>query len=217
MLNILARIADVVAAIKADNDGIPEVVVTIAGASGKHGHFAPNAWADRDDASKRTHEIFLAGESLARGGVGTFGTIVHELAHAYAEANGIKDTSNAGRYHNKRFKAIAEGFGLSIGYHGTIGHSPTTVPAETVARYQSVIDALDAAITMYRGGSVASVAPTGGEGQGQGEAEGAAKRQTQTAMQCPDCADPVRVSKRWFNDNPVICREHEVEFELIEL
>jgi hypothetical protein len=33
---------------------------------------------------------------------------VHEAAHGLANTRGVKDTSRQGRYHNKRFRALAE-------------------------------------------------------------------------------------------------------------
>lgn len=106
---IVAAVDKAIAAVRADHPGIPEVVLTLASGHGAvHGHFAPKSWLTRveksEDDPKRDaeyhHELFLSGESLSRGGRATFGTIVHELTHAYCEENGIEDTSNKGRYHN---------------------------------------------------------------------------------------------------------------------
>lgn len=41
-------------------------------------------------------------------------TIAHELAHYYNNQMGIKDTSQNGKYHNKKFKATAEMLLLSV-------------------------------------------------------------------------------------------------------
>ena len=91
-----------IAAVKSNHDGIPDVVLVVGGpGNGQvHGHFSPKRWSIRDNDDESTHEIMLAGESFNRGGVATFGTLVHELAHAYCDANDIQDTSNRGRYHN---------------------------------------------------------------------------------------------------------------------
>jgi len=39
-------------------------------------------------------------------------TVIHEMIHIYCRAVNIKETSNGGRYHNERFKVLAEKCGL---------------------------------------------------------------------------------------------------------
>ncbi len=149
-------------AIRANHNGIPPIALVI-GASGKgraHGWTAPGAWETKD--GQRVTEIALAGESFSRGGRDTLGTLIHELAHAYAHANKITDTSNHGRYHNGKFREIAESFGIRVEQAGTIGWSATSVPTPTAVRYAKEIHALDDAITAYRAGgySIQPIEPT---------------------------------------------------------
>lgn len=195
-LAMLAAVNATIQAVRANHKGIPDVVVVLgASAPKKHGHFAPGAWSQRVPADEggegavaeggRTHELFLSGESLARGAVPTLGTIIHELAHAYAKANDIQDTSNRGRYHNKRFKEVAEQLGIVVEQAPTIGWSVTTVPDETAALYSEQVEALDAALTAYRVGSLALT--------------GKVKKPTvKRLLGCPFCAEwePVSVSKK---------------------
>jgi hypothetical protein len=94
--------------------------------------------------------VLVAGESLHRGPVPTFGTLIHEAAHALAIARGIRDTSRQNRYHNKRFKALAEELGIEVSYSSSLGWSETTVPDKTVARYRRQVDQLTAALKMVR-------------------------------------------------------------------
>lgn len=93
------------------------------------------------------HELFIGGEGLARGGRGVLGTLLHEAAHGAANARGIQDTSRQGRYHNAKFKVIAESFGLTIEHGKGIGWSLTTVPDNTAALYAAEVVQLDAAVT----------------------------------------------------------------------
>lgn len=205
-LAMLRAVNDAIESVRAEHSGIPEVVVVL-GSSGRkkksqtHGHFAARAWAERE-TGERTHEIFLSGESLRRGGKETMGTIIHELAHAYCNENKIEDTSNRGRYHNVKFKDVAESFGLVIEKAPTIGHSVTIVPEHTAAAYGKEIDVLDAALTLYRDHVEVEAAPK-------------AKKYT---MQCPECKDPVPTGKKWFerNSGKLICDEHGEQFEFIE-
>ncbi|WP_281783731.1 hypothetical protein [Sinimarinibacterium flocculans] len=132
---------------------LPPVTIVVAtgadGRSAKWGHFAPERYV-ADDAAPRVDEILIAAESLSREPHETFGTLVHEAAHAFNRANGIQDTSRGNRYHNKRFKKTAESFGLSIGFDPSIGHSPTTVPQETRDAYAKEIQAIADATQVFR-------------------------------------------------------------------
>jgi hypothetical protein len=71
----------------------------------------------------------------------------HEAAHALADRRGVKDTSRQGRYHTRRFKALAEALGLSVEHHPTLGWSPTTLPDRTAGQYSDVLGAMERALT----------------------------------------------------------------------
>jgi hypothetical protein len=111
------------------------------------GHFAASRWTGSDG---ELDEIFVGGEGLERGARAVFATELHEGAHCLARVRGIQDTSRQGRYHNMRFKALAEELGLEIAKHPVIGWSLTTLPEATARRYAAVIEDLERAITIYR-------------------------------------------------------------------
>jgi len=48
-------------------------------------------------------------------------TIIHENIHFYCRTNNILEVSNNGRYHNKKFKELAEKCGLTCTLHPTCG------------------------------------------------------------------------------------------------
>ena len=50
----------------------------------------------------------ISGEGLARTPREVLGTLLHEAAHALADARGITDTSRQGRYHNKKYALLAD-------------------------------------------------------------------------------------------------------------
>jgi hypothetical protein len=116
-------------------------------------------------------------------------TLLHEAAHALAHKRGVKDTSRQGRYHNRRFKALAEELGLHVDHDPRLGWSPTTLPDVTAARYAPVTAALERAITAHRHGERnAPGAPRGGRsltvcvcaaGGGSGS-----RRQSWTSVRC---------------------------------
>ena len=78
----------------------------------------------------------LGAEYLSRPIEHVLATLMHEMVHIYCMENGIKDTSNAGRYHNKSFKAEAERRGLKISKAGYIGWSVTEPTEEFIQNIQ---------------------------------------------------------------------------------
>ncbi|MFC9250639.1 hypothetical protein [Amycolatopsis thailandensis] len=150
-------------AIQAQHPDVPDVVLTIGSGtdprrrtSSKLGHFARRQWvrpapAGAEDAEAEfVHELLVSGEGLARGPVEVLGTLLHEAAHARAEALGIVDTSDEGRYHNKRFAKLAEELGLAVTDAGRIGWAATSVPADTAELYRDQVEQLRGALTTYR-------------------------------------------------------------------
>ena len=107
----------------------PAVLITGAGSLGtgrglRLGHFAADRWQAEQRGALA--EIFVGGEGLARGARPVLATLLHEAAHALAHRRGVKDTSRQGRYHNQRFKTIAEELGLEVEHHPSLGWSVTT-------------------------------------------------------------------------------------------
>lgn len=188
--------------------GFPEipdniVIVLASGKSGRgavHGHFAPGSWQNGH------HEILIGAESLARGPEATLGTLIHELAHARANMLEIRDTSNNNRYHNKRFKKLAEEMGIELELAGTIGWSKTTLPPETAAKYAAGLTKLGKSLTTYRMGRVADVATTPAK----------PRRKTKLPMQC-ECFAPVTVSLQWFEEHgaSLFCDRCDSGFEIV--
>lgn len=111
---------------------VPDVAVAMGSGSMargmKLGHFAAERW-NRD--GNRIPELFVGGEGLARGATDVLGTLLHEAAHGVADTRSIADTSRRGKYHNRKFKALAEEMGLTCEQTGTIGWSATAVTAST--------------------------------------------------------------------------------------
>lgn len=223
MVEVQSAVDSIVTKARSLHKGIPETVMVI-GASGatrqgqKHGHFAPKSWKVRGDGDDLYGEIFLSGESLERGAVGTLGTILHELVHAYCYANEIKDTSNGNRYHNTKFKDKAEEFGLEIDKAETIGWSVTSVPKSTQDTYAREIETLEKAIRTHRLG-FADLAALGLDPE--------TKKPKKRFMQCPECQEPLLVTKKWWEKQGngggdyewgvgLICRTHEAEYEIYE-
>lgn len=151
--NLIRTVETAWATIQANNPDVPPVFVTIGEGGNTLGHFWANRWKHRTEDQK-VHELFLGGEGLERGGSGVMGTLLHEAAHGIADHREIKDTSRQGRYHNTRFKALAEEIGITVEHSKSLGWSTTTLPDRTAKKYAQQIGALDAAITHYRQASL---------------------------------------------------------------
>jgi len=88
-------------------------------------------WNNKTKDKDKRYEITLSGEYLNRTIDEIVTTILHEMVHLYCSLNNIKDTSNNGVYHNKKFKQEGEERGLIIKKEKTIGWSVTTLKPET--------------------------------------------------------------------------------------
>jgi hypothetical protein len=144
--------------IQANHSELPDVViVTGSGMIGpaRWGHFRANGWTERAEKEAAVSlvlgEMFVAGETLAKGAAHTVETMLHEGAHVLAKVREIQDTSRQNRWHNKRFLSLAEELGLEYGResaHPQIGFSEVKLTPETSEEYAEVIAELEAAIKL---------------------------------------------------------------------
>ena len=126
--------------IRARHPDAPPVVIALAGSRSRRGHFAANRW-ERNESG--VAELFIAGERLRDGAQGVLATLLHETAHGLASTRGIPDTSRGGRYHNRRYKLLAEEVGLHVERAPSIGWSDTSLTPETIDDYASDIGRVD--------------------------------------------------------------------------
>lgn len=206
------------AAIRAQHPEVPRVVmITGSGQDGRGslrwGHFGADFWTVENGQKKgRAPELFAGGELLSLGGRRTMQTLIHEAAHSVAHVRKIKDTSSAGRYHNKRFAKIAEEMGLTPPKQpeSVRGFSECLITDATAARYAAAIEALDAARLPYvhnplaialGGGTPGTTSPTGGDG----DDEDGQSRGTEGGQDDEDEGAPQRPKKRPATRFLVIC------------
>lgn len=133
---------------------VPEVVMVVAAGSDgrarqglKLGHFAASRWHLGDT---QRAEVLISGEGLRRGACDVLGTLLHEAAHGLAQVRGIKDISRGGRYHNRRYRSLAEELGLIVVQTPPIGWSVTSVPETTALGYEQVLEELADALVLWR-------------------------------------------------------------------
>ena len=114
---------------------LPKVVITIQSSPKCFGYITVHqVWQDSEASY---HEINIAAEYLTRPIENVLATLMHEMIHLYCMVNGIQDTSNGGRYHNKRFKAEAEQRDLQIRYTKYAGHSATSPTEQFIGVIQA--------------------------------------------------------------------------------
>lgn len=144
-------------AIQRHHRDLPSVVIVIGPGDNNRpqhgltqwGYFMADRWMVGNRARTKTvpsPEVQISGESFKRPAVETFGTLLHEAAHALAFARRAKDTSREGRYHNERYKLLAEELLLTVGKRTeTRGWSHTSMSKAASERYAAEIEALAAA------------------------------------------------------------------------
>ena len=173
---------------------VPPVVVVVAPGSGgrggelKLGHFAAGRW---EVQGGQRAELLVGGEGLAMGAEEVLGTLLHEAAHGLGWTRRIQNTSRGGRYHNRKYKALAEELGLDVGQAGTLGWSATSMRAATAAGYASVLAELEPALILWRRA----------ESSGGGTTSGG---RNLVACQCP-CLRRIRVSQTTLAQGPIEC------------
>lgn len=179
-------------------NSLPKVVITIQSNPKNFGYITVHkVWKDTEDSY---HEINIGAEYLSRPIENVLSTLMHEMVHLYCMVNDIKDTSNGGRYHNKRFKAEAEKRNLKIEYAQYIGYSVTS-PTE---RLIEVIreNGLCTDINHFRTtGSSLVVPPAGGEDKGTAGGSVGKKKTSTRKYVCQHCGISVRATK----DVNIIC------------
>lgn len=113
------------------NNALETPTITIQSTIGAYGHISVSkVW---NNNGVPTYELNIGAETLNRPIENVVATMIHEACHLYAMMNDIKDTSNQGVYHNKRFKQIAEELGhLQIDRHDKYGWTITTPTEETL-------------------------------------------------------------------------------------
>jgi len=188
-------------AIRAAHPEVPAAVLVVAsGASGRQlrgGHFAAGRWHAAASGSARP-EVLVGGEGLARGPVEVLGTLLHEAVHGLADARGIQDTSRGGRYHNRRYAALAAKLGLEVAKVHPIGWSATTVPPATAGRYAGVLDDLERCLRLWR------------------RREQPASRPPSRNLLACACPRRIRVAPATLEVAPIVCAACDDAFEPVD-
>ena len=110
---------------------LPVPIITVQSKPGTYGHCTTaKVWQRKNGGA---YELNIAAEVLNYPIEETLDTMLHEMVHLYCRENGIKEVSRGGKYHNGRFKAIAEAHGLTCVPCGQYGWN--TTPGENLVEY----------------------------------------------------------------------------------
>jgi hypothetical protein len=203
------------------------IIVTGTGMIGpsRWGHFRADGWtlAKAQGETTTTNlalgEMFMAGETLAKGARQVLQTMIHEAAHVLAQVRTLKDTSRQGRWHNTTFRTLAEEMGLehkAATAHTQHGFSFVTLTEQTEAKYADLLDELEAEIRLVvdlpwflKG----TEKPAGEEAEGGEYIHGGRKRTATTTPQSGNlkatctCSEPniIRISRKVLDKQVVSC------------
>ena len=122
-------------------------------------------------------------------------TILHEMVHLYCRENGIKEVSRGGKYHNGRFKELAEACGLKCVKAGQYGWNTTAQDNDKLTEY--ALEKGWSEIKISRGGPTWISTGAGGVPSfGIGLTATGGKRPSSTRKYvCPCCGMSVRATK----------------------
>lgn len=193
-------------AVQERHEGVPDVVIILGDGKGQiRGHFHPKSWHSSQKVTM--HEVLIAGQRLADGPDGVLSTLIHEAVHAYCQEHDIKETSRQGRYHNKRFAAVARDFGLDVTEAAGIGHSNTSLSEGTAEAYTEAHTALKEAIDLYKRTPMTLAQIFGPEGEDE-------KPKTSSKAIC-ECVPEreLTISKKKLEEGPIICGLCEAHFQ----
>lgn len=187
--------------------------ITIQSTVGAYGHISVSKiWSNNETAS---YELNVSADYMKRPIENVVATLIHEASHLYALINGIKDTSNQGVYHNKKFKEIAENKGhLKIDKHEKYGWTITN-PTEDTLNFIIEYGFEDIQIGRDTGFSFAGI---GGSKAGSGSLPKVAgvpkvkKPSSTRKYMCPCCGNSFRATK----SIRVLCLDCEEEFVEVE-
>ncbi|MFC8012587.1 hypothetical protein [Streptomyces cinereoruber] len=214
------------AAFQKHHPDLPDVVmITGTGTQGRNrkrpklGHHKADRWLDAAAGGRRA-ELFVSGEAIAAGGQVVVETVLHEAAHALAAARGIRDTSCAGRWHNRKFAELAKEVGLEPPKRAekVIGFSEALITAATVSRYASAIRKLDAAaLARIEAPDEEGDQEQDEDGKKEGPRGGKGRAGKRLAVAC-ECDPPRRmqVTPKLLEGGAILCGECREPFEPVE-
>ena len=165
-------------------------IITIQSTPKAYGHYTLyDAWSV--DGDKGMREINIGAGTLARPIENVCATLLHEMCHYFNYVHGIKDCSRGGTYHNKSFKATAEGHGLCVEYSDKNGWAITS-PSDDLLDFVLSYGLTDILMNRNEFGGLS----IGGTGTHSGTFGAITPKPSSTRKYiCPCCGNSVRATK----------------------
>ncbi|UGY93828.1 hypothetical protein [Streptomyces gobiensis] len=159
-------------------------------------------------------ESLIGESSSACGAELSFERLLHEAVHGIAAARGIRDTSRAGRYHNRRFLAIAEELGLehTDEPHPSSGFSLVAMTPDTRRRYRPTAERLHRALRAH---TAATSTDTSRSFRGPAARHGSSGGGVRVKAVC-ECGRNVRVVPSVLAQAPIMCGACGKQFRIPE-
>lgn len=211
---------------------VPDAIVVLGasterGRSVTLGHYSVARWVQGVEVEgvekrKRKAEVMIAAELFHNLG-DVLEVLLHEAAHGLAHSRKIQDCSRQGRYHNEKYKALAEEVGLFVMKTKTFGWSETKLSPAAEQRYAAELAELaaihEATGKVRRIGRGLQRPPAdeleeeggegeggeGGEGEG-GEGKGKGEKKGKVSMRCA-CEPPLTILLNYgqADRHPITC------------
>lgn len=172
---------------------LPTPIITVQSKPGTYGHCTTGkVWKRKEDD---TYEMNIAAEVLNCEIEEIIDTLLHEMVHLYCRENGIQEVSRGGKYHNGKFKALAEKCGLLCVKAGQYGWNTQGTGNDKLTEY--ALEKGWSEIKIARGGMIRFPIHTGTSGtQSNGAPVTGGKRPSSTRkLQCPKCGNSCRATK----------------------
>lgn len=174
------------------NDSLEMPTITVQSTAEAYGHVSVGkVW--KNELGNLSHELNVSADYLDRPVENVVATLIHEGCHLYAMANGIKDTSNRGIYHNRRFKELAEERGLKISKSEKYGWT-ITEPTERIIKFCEEYGLGD--IQIARRKQLSFVDTGNSQGKGTDSSQPTSKKKNSyQRWSCPCCHTIIRSTK----------------------
>ncbi len=206
---VIIALEDCYAALRLRWPDLPGVVITVF--YDRHrslrGYFWDGQW--RSQADPFLPELHIDSTILSDPPEAILKTLVHEAAHALAQARGIKDTSREGRYHNQRFAELAQEMGLVVEADTRLGiRTPGLRPEWLEEHYRPLVQTIAAASHRLWQDDHSTLARAGGNGHtGKSAVNGATGPKGRLVKAVCHCSPPriIRAARQTLRAAPIRC------------
>lgn len=171
---------------------LPTPIITVQSKPGTYGHCScAKVWKNK---GTEQYEMNIAAEALSVEIEEVLDTLIHEMIHLYCREKGIQEVSRGGKYHNGRFRALAEEKGLVCVKAGQYGWNTVGQGNDRLIEY--ALEKGWSEIKIAREGLPGIRVPAGGAAHSEPGTAGGERRPSSTRKyQCPKCGNSVRATK----------------------